>query len=215
MTTRGGSRRLFGGLKATFVAGLVVMVPAVATFLTLRFLFQGADGLLAPVVEAALGAHVPGLGVLSTVALILLAGLLVQSFIGRRIVAAGDRAVASVPVVRTIYKASREIIETVTLSRRQVFRDVVLIEHPRKGVYSYGFVTAYTSRLESDGQPVELANVFIPGPPVPTTGALVAVPTDQLTYLDISVEEAMKLVLSAGLVAPSRLASKPRPAPTE
>lgn len=201
------------GFRATFLAGLVVIVPGVATLLTLRVLFRAIDGLLAPLVAAGLGAHVPGLGALSTLGMVLLAGLVAKSYLGRRLVALGDRAVARIPVVRAIYKASRDIVETAALSRRQVFREVVLVEYPRRGLYSYGFVTAYTSRVEQ-GVSTELANVFIPGPPVPTTGALVAVPVEQLIYLDISVEEALKLVLSGGMVAPQSLKSRPRLART-
>jgi len=208
-------KSVVSGFKATFVAGLVVTVPAVATFLTLRFLLQALDGLLAPAVTAAFGVHVPGLGALSTVAIILAAGLLARSYLGRRLVALGDRAVARVPVVRSIYKATREIVETAALSQRQVFRDVVVLQYPRPGVFSYGFVTAYTSGIGPGEGPRSLANVFIPGPPVPTTGALVVVPVDQLTYLDMPVEDALKLVLSGGMVAPTRLKTRPGPSEPE
>lgn len=201
---RGWLRGVGRGIRTTFVAGLVVTVPAVATFLTLRFLFRNVDGLLAPLLATALGVKLPGLGVASTLALVLLAGLTARSYIGRRLVAVGDRAVARIPVVRAIYRASREIVETATLSRRQVFREVVLLEYPRREMYSYGFVTAYTRGVVG-GRSVELANVFVPGPPVPTTGVLVAVPVEELVYLDISVETALKLVLSAGMVAPPLL----------
>ncbi len=201
-------RSFVAGFRATFVAGLVVVVPAVATFLTLRFLFRSVDGLLAPLVSTALGVDVPGLGALATLGVVLLAGLLVKSYLGRRLVALGDQAVTHIPVVRAIYKASREIVQTATLSRRQVFRDVVLLEYPRREVYSYGFVTAYLSRVDDRDGTKDLANVFIPGPPVPTTGALVAVPVEQLVYLDISVEDALKLVLSGGMVAPPRLKTR-------
>jgi uncharacterized membrane protein len=210
--TVSGMRSVVVGFRATFVAGLVVVVPAVATFLTLRFLFRNVDGLLAPLVAAVLGVDVVGLGVLSTLGVVLLAGLVVKSYLGRRLVAVGDRAVTRIPVVRAIYKASRDIVETATLSRRQIFREVVLLEYPRREIYSYGFVTAYTSRVKPGGR--ELANVFIPGPPIPTTGALVAVPVEQLIYLDISVEEALKLVLSGGMVAPPSLGVRPRGGPT-
>jgi uncharacterized membrane protein len=207
-------RSLLSGFRTTFVAGLIVTVPVVATFLALRFLFRALDGLLAPVLAAGPGAEVPGLGVLSTLVVVLVAGLLARSYVGRLLMAVGDRAVGQVPVVRAIYRASRDIIETATLSRRQVFREVVLLEYPRRGMYCYGFVTAYTTRTEGTSSR-ELANVFIPGPPVPTTGILVAVPVEQLTYLDISIEETLKLVLSGGMVAPPRLRTRARPAPSE
>jgi uncharacterized membrane protein len=205
----GRFRNVLGSVRATLVAGLIVTVPAVATFLTLRFLFRSVDGLLAPSLSAALGRDVPGLGLLTTLAIVLLAGLMVKSYVGRHLVDVSDRAVARIPFVRSIYRASRDIVKTATLSRRQVFNDVVLVEYPRRGLYSYGFVTAYTTRSVGSASR-ELANVFIPGPPVPTTGILVAVPVEQLTYLEITVEEALKLVLSGGLVAPPRLHSRAR-----
>jgi uncharacterized membrane protein len=98
-----------------------------------------------------------------------------------------------------------------------VFREVVMIEYPRTGLYSYGFVTAYTSRRTEAG-PQRLAHVFIPGPPVPTTGLLVVVPVDELVVLDLPVEDALKLILSGGMVAPptlpARAASPSDPTPS-
>jgi uncharacterized membrane protein len=189
-----------GHFRATFVTGLVVTVPIVATFLALRFLFRSLDGLLGPTVAELTGHEVPGLGLLATLAIVLAAGLAARSFVGRSLVHTGERLIDQVPVVRSVYKASRDIVETATLSKRQVFREVVMIEYPRPGLYSYGFVTAYTSRKEQ-----RLAHVFIPGPPVPTTGHLVAAPVEGLVYLDMPVEEALKLILSGGMVTPPGL----------
>jgi uncharacterized membrane protein len=199
--------RLLAALRRRFVAGLVVTVPLIATFLALRFLLRSLDGLLEPWVSALLGRHVPGLGALATLVVVMLVGLLATNVIGRRLVSWVERGIGQVPVVRGIYRASREIVATATLSKRQVFRDVVLIEYPRRGLWAYGFVTSYTSRAGAE----QLANVFIPGPPVPTTGVLVAVPLDDLHFLDMSVEDALKLVLSGGLVAPAQLPEIARP----
>ncbi len=196
-----------GHLRATFVTGLVVTVPLVATFLALRFLFRSLDGILGPTVAQLTGREIPGLGLLATLVLVLAAGLGARSFVGRHLVRAGERLIEQVPVVRSIYKASRDIVETATLSKRQIFRDVVLLEYPRPGIYSYGFVTGYTSR-ETDRGTERLAHVFIPGPPVPTTGQLVAVPVEELVYLDMAVEDALKLVLSGGMVTPKQLMRK-------
>jgi len=185
------------------VTGLVVTVPVVATFLALRFLFRSLDGLLGPTVTRLAGREVPGLGLLLTLAIVLVAGASARSILGRRLVGLGERLIGQVPIARSVYRASREIVETATLSRRQVFREVVMIEYPRPGLYSYGFVTGYTTR-----ETERLAHVFIPGPPVPTTGVLVAVPESQLTHLDLSVEDALKLVLSGGMVTPPVLKSR-------
>ena len=200
--------RLASRLRRMFVTGLVVTVPIVATFLALRFLFRSLDGLLGPTVTRLAGREVPGLGLLLTLAIVLMAGASARSFLGRRLVGLGERLIDRVPVARSVYRASREIVETATLSRRQVFREVVMIEYPRPGLYSYGFVTGYTIR-EPAGRAERLAHVFIPGPPVPTTGVLVAVPEAQLLRLDMSVEDALKLILSGGMVAPAVLRSRP------
>jgi uncharacterized membrane protein len=193
-----------GHLRATFVTGLVVTVPVVATFLALRFLFRSLDGLLGPTVATLTGREVPGLGLLATVVIVLAAGLAARSFVGRRLVSTGERLIAQVPVVGSVYKASRDIVETATLSKKQVFREVVMLEYPRPGLYSYGFVTGYTSRERAD-ETERLAHIFIPGPPVPTTGHLVAAPVEELVYLDMTVEDALKLILSGGMVTPPRL----------
>lgn len=195
------------------MTGLVVTVPVVATFLALRFLFRSLDGLLGPMVTRLAGREVPGLGLLLTLAIVLVAGASARSFLGRRLVSLGERLIDRVPVARSVYRASREIVETATLSRSQVFREVVMVEYPRPGIYSYGFVTAYVIR-ETEGNGERLAHVFIPGPPVPTTGALVAVPESQLLPLDLSVEEALKLILSGGMVSPAVLRFRPSTAAT-
>ena len=202
-----------GHLRATFVTGLVVTVPIVATFLALRFLFRSIDGLLGPTVASLAGREVPGLGLLVTLGIVLMAGVAARSFVGRHLVHTGERLIDQVPVVRSVYKASRDIVETATLSKRQVFRDVVMLEYPRPGLYSYGFVTGYTSRERNEGTE-RLAHVFIPGPPVPTTGHLIAAPVEELVYLDMAVEEALKLILSGGMVTPPSLRER-QPSPPE
>lgn len=110
-----------------------------------------------------------------------------------------------VPLIRRVYGASKDIVESATLSQSRMFKDVVMVEYPRKGVHTYGFVTSYSTRSAEGGQTVKIANVFLPGPPVPTTGLLVAVPVAELIFLDMSVEDALKLILSLGMTAPESL----------
>ena len=195
---------LLGFLRRRFLAGILVVVPAIATLAALRFLFRTLDGVLGPWIATAVGREVPGLGILATLLTVLLAGVVAANLFGQRVVAAAERLIDSIPIARGIYRASRQIVATATLSERQAFREVVMVEYPRKGIYSYGFVTATLAREEPGGRR-RLANVFIPGPPVPTTGVLIAVPEEELFYLDISAEDALKLVLSGGLVSPELL----------
>jgi uncharacterized membrane protein len=181
-----------------------VTVPVIATFLALQFLFRWLDGILGPWIAELLGRRVPGLGLVATILLILLMGIVAKNILGRRIIAFGDALVDRVPLVRRIYRTTKEIVDAITLPKKQLFREVVMIEYPRPGIHSYGFVTSYTM-LHADGCSEKVANVFLPNPPVPTTGLMVAVPLGQLSYLDVSVDEALKLILSGGVVMPDDL----------
>ncbi|MBZ0269599.1 DUF502 domain-containing protein [bacterium] len=201
---------LIARTRTKLLAGIAVTVPAVATFLVLRFLFRSLDALLGPWIAQLIGREIPGLGVLATVGLLLIVGVVATHYIGARLISTAERLFSRVPLVRRIYSASKEIVESATLSKRGAFRDVVMVEHPRRGSYSYGFVTSYTTRHEGD-TPRRLANVFVPGPPVPTTGVLVAVPVEDLFYVDLPVEDALKLILSGGMAAPADLRERPQP----
>lgn len=194
-------------LRTRFLAGVVVTVPVVVTILALRFVFVNLDALLGPWIANLLGHRVPGLGIIATLVLVLLLGLLATNLVGRRLISQLDRLVSELPLIRTIYNATKDIMATATLSRQSAFREVVMIEHPRKGIYSYGFVTSYVVRPE-DGRSQHLANVFIPGPPVPTSGVLVVVPVEELIHLDLSIEEGLKIILSAGMASPGELSER-------
>ncbi|NIN73025.1 MAG: DUF502 domain-containing protein [Gemmatimonadetes bacterium] len=197
-------KNIVASIRAKLLTGLVVTVPVVATVVALRFLLRNLDALLGPWISDLIGRSVPGLGLLATILLVFIVGMAATNFAGRRLISVMERAFTSLPLVRRLYGASKDIVESATLSRRHVLRDVVMLEHPRRGEYSYGFVTSYTTRHGPDG-PQRLANVFIPGPPVPTSGNLVAVPVEDLLYLDLSVDDALKLVLSLGITSPPEL----------
>jgi uncharacterized membrane protein len=197
-------KTLLASVRAKLLAGIVVTVPVVATILALRFLLRNLDALLGPWIGALIGRSVPGLGLVATLVLVLLAGIVATNLAGRRLIAFVERAFTSLPLVRRVYGASKDIVESATLSQRQLLREVVMLEHPRRGVYSYGFVTSYTTRHAPEG-PKRLANVFVPGPPVPTSGNLVAVPVEDLFFLDMSIDNALKLVLSLGITSPLEL----------
>ncbi len=201
--------RWTSGARRALLAGIAVAVPAVATFLALRFLFRTLDAVLGPWIGSLIGRQIPGLGVIATLILLWLLGMIATHYLGARIIAVIEGLFSRVPLVRRIYSASKEVVESATLSKQGAFREVVMVEVPRRGTYSYGFVTSYTVRHDGETS-IRLANVFIPNPPVPTSGALIAVPVGDLHYVDLEVEEALKLVLSGGMAAPGDLHSRPR-----
>ena len=142
-----------------------------------------------------------------TVGLVFLVGLVATSIAGRRLIAFGDRLLHSLPLVRRIYKVSKEIVGAFTLTDRRAYQDVVMIEYPRKGLYAYGFQTGTTTRVGPEG-PEEWVHVFLPSPPVPTSGALIAVRATEVLRIGVTPEEALKLILSAGMVTPPRIAPR-------
>jgi len=194
-------------LQAKFLAGLLVTVPVIVTLLALRFLFRTLDSILGPLVGRLVGHQVPGLGLAATALVVFLAGLLATNYLGRKLITLGEKLFVSLPLVRKIYNASKEIVQAVTFPNRQLFKEVVMIEYPRKGLYVYGFVTSYTTRETPEGDE-RVANVFIASIPLPTTGLLIAVPVKDLIYLDLPIEEALKIIVSGGIVAPKRLSRR-------
>lgn len=194
-------------LRDRFVAGLLVTVPLVATFLALKFLLGAIDGLVGPLPQRLFGYDVPGFGILVTALVVLIVGLLTANIAGRRMIAWVESVVQGIPLVSNIYVAAKEITQAVSHPNKLLFKEAVMVEYPRKGIYCYGFITSETVRTSGEGV-LRLYNVFIPSVPVPTTGWLVAFPHDQITRLNLSVERALKLIVSGGIVAPAELKTK-------
>ncbi len=145
---------------------------------------------------------VPGLGVLALVLLLLVVGFFAAGLIGRMVFRLGERLIDRVPVVRSVYGALKQIFETVFADSSSSFREVVLVEYPRRGLWAVGFITGQTrgevrGRLDQD-----VVNVFLPTTPNPTSGFLLFVPSADLVRLDMSVEDGIKMVISAGIVTP-------------
>lgn len=201
-------KNIMKALRMRFTTGLLVSLPLVATFFALRFVLRSIDGLLLPLIERFLGYRIPGLGIILTLLLILLIGLVTTNFLGRRIVHYGERILSAVPLVGHIHRAAKDIVDAFAVPDRQVFREVVLVEYPRTGLRALGFLTSRGSCTGPHGRQA-IAYVFIPNPPIPTTGALVAVPLDQVSHVDMTVEEALKLIISVGMVAPKELTMAP------
>ncbi|MBI4276895.1 MAG: DUF502 domain-containing protein [Armatimonadetes bacterium] len=194
-------------LRAYFITGLLVVLPAVVTISVLLWLFDFLDSVLGRFFALLLGRTVPGLGLVSSVLLVLLAGLLATNMLGSRFVQAFDRLVLRIPLVRSIYSATKQISDAIFLQRRGAFQRVVLLEWPRLGIYTVGFVTGETRGDLQETVREPLLNVFVITTPNPTTGFLMLVPRSQVIDLGISVEDGLKLAMSAGIVVPSRLST--------
>lgn len=193
-------------LKRIFLTGLAVVVPAGLTLYILFFIIDVMDNLLLVIPQryqpdTVLGFHIPGLGAIATVLLILVVGLVTTSYIGNRLVAFGERFVGKIPLVRSIYQALKSIADSLFTDRTKSFKRVVLVEYPRLGIYSIGFVTGVPNN-EIQEKLGPCLGVYFPHALTPTTGTYMIVPEDAVIDINISVEEAFTLIISTGVVNP-------------
>ncbi len=194
-------RTIQAALKRYFLTGLLVITPIWGTVLILKTLFVAVDGILGDLVANVLtpGSYVPGLGVAALILLILAAGIFTTNVIGHRIVRWWEDLLHRVPVVRGIYSTIKAMMDVLSTGERGNYRRVVLIQFPKNGHYCFAFVTG-ASRSDArsvSGEP--LVNVYVPTSPNPTSGYFLLVPEQEVTPVDITVEEAMKLIVSGGL----------------
>lgn len=197
------------GLRKTFHAGLLVILPLAVTYALIRWLLAILDSLVGPAAGVLTGLRAPGLGLLGGILLILLTGLLARNVLGRRVIARMDRLMLRIPLARTIYGAAKQITEAVFDGQRAAFRQVVLVEWPRKGLYAIGFVTG--EDLSASGK--QLLRIFIVSAPNPTTGLLVIAPASEVVPLNLSVEQALRIVVSGGLAGSLNEAAEGVPVP--
>ena len=196
-----------GKFRSYLIAGLLVWLPIVVTVLILKFLIDLVDRslLLLPAMlqpEILIGFRIPGLGFLLSGAVLLLTGMVVTNLLGRNMVKVWEGLLARIPVVRAIYSASKQLTETLFSGSGKSFRKVVLVTYPRPGMWTLAFVTG-DGLLEANRKTGrDLVNVFVPTTPNPTSGFFLMVPREDLVELDIPVDVGIKLILSAGAVAP-------------
>jgi uncharacterized membrane protein len=202
-----------------FVAGILAFAPIGITIWAIVSIIQWIDRLILPrVVEtffprAAEPLAVPFVGVLFTLLVILAFGVIARHFFGWEMVRLWERLLQRVPVARNIYAAIKQLFEAIFLSTGASFRRVVLIEYPRRGLYAIAFTTGPARGIVQEETPQAMVNVFVPTTPNPTSGFYLLVPEDDLIALDITVEQAFKLVMSAGLVSPEETGKRPSEAP--
>lgn len=193
-------------LRHQFLAGVLVIVPLILTFLVLRFLFGGVDELFSPLVERILGVRIPGLGIVATLVIIYLVGLLVDNLVGSKLLKLWEYLFTRTPLVRTIYGASKQLLESLTVPEKKAFQQAVLVEYPRVGCYALGF-TAKNVEIGMKGGKKALVSVFIPSTPTPFAGYVRFFSQEDIIPLDMPIELALRLVVSGGVVSPDKFTS--------
>jgi len=190
-------------LKRNFISGALVVAPLILTFILLKFLFETIDGVLAPFVEHFFGYSIPGLGLVTTILLILLVGLFTCNLVGANFLRRGEKLLNRFPGVRTIYSAAKQLVEGVTLPNKHAFKQVVLVEYPRRGAYALAFLVKRPN-LDIGEDVTSLACLFVPSTPTPVSGMVILVPPEDVVLLDMTIEEGFKFLVSGGIASPQR-----------
>lgn len=187
-------------LRAKMIAGVLALIPLVATFLILRLVFNAIDGTVQPLVKQAFGREIVGVGIGITVVAVYLMGLLVANFLGRAFIRWGESLILRIPIARWIYTFAKSIVDALSQTGKTPSR-VVLVEWPRAGAYALGFLTS--SVVDGDGKTYH--NVLIPNTPTPQAGLLAIVPEEEVIFTDMTLDEAIKMVVSSGVITPGDL----------
>lgn len=190
-------------IETMFGAGLLVTLPIGVTVLVLKFFFDVLDPLLYPFLRYLPGPNIPGLGIVTLLVVIYLAGLVTTQVAGRRLIEVGHQVMERIPVVKNIYSTTRTGVEILAGSKDQPYRGVVLVEFPRTGMLSIGLITAHLGVLNGE----EMVAVYIPTTPVPSSGFLVVAPMKDVMVTEMSVDDAMKMVISGGIISKELFAS--------
>ena len=204
-------QRFFSHLKLSIVAGLLVSTPFLLTGWLLFKLFGFIDSTIDILPEkwqpkAIFGTDIPGLGILLSIAFIYVCGLATHNYAGKQMVRFYETLLTRVPLINGLYQAIKQFVGTLFSEKGNNFREVVLIEYPRNGIFSFAFLTNQKTYMTVEPQeidePATLLSIFLPSTPNPTTGFYLLVPQKDVWSVDLSVEEAFKLIMSAGIVTP-------------
>jgi len=187
-----------GKIRTQFLAGLIVVVPVAASVLILIWVFTGIDNILQPIINQIAGREIRGVGFGVTIVLIYLVGVVTRNFIGKRLEKYGNSVMMRVPVFRSLYSGIRHIMQTVAAPDKASFMQVVLVEFPRKEMWTLGFVTK--ELVNESGE--KYLNILIPTSPTPWSGFFQVLKERDVVRTDMSVEDAIKMIVSGGMTTP-------------
>jgi uncharacterized membrane protein len=206
----GSPSRIGIHIRNRLMSGLLVLIPLAVTLFILNVLFNSLTAFARPLLRPWLGelneAVLALIALVATVTGIYVVGVVATHLVGRRLIQLGESVLLRLPIVKTVYSASKQVVDAFSSSGKHSFEAVVSVEYPRRGAWTIGFVTG--SVLNPDG--VRLFTVFVATTPNPTSGFLILFPEDDIVYTDISVEDGLKMIVSGGMLAPARYGRKPR-----
>ncbi len=194
-------------IKRYFITGLLIWVPLVITAWVLSIIISALDQSLQLLPEAVhprnlVGFSIPGVGALLTLAMILLTGFLATNIIGQKLVVWWDKLLSRIPVVNSVYKAVKQVSDTLFAPNGNAFRKALLIQYPRQGLWTIAFLTGAPGGDIRNHLPGDFVSVYVPTTPNPTSGFFLMLPRQDVVELDMSIDEALKYIISMGVVAP-------------
>jgi uncharacterized membrane protein len=200
----------FAFIRTNIMAGFFVALPLFVTYFVMKTIVVGLDSWLISAIPEKYqpsslypDVHIYGLGLIGGLVLLFIAGLFARNFLGKKLLNVWDSLMRSIPGVRTIYSATKQIVDTVSQTNSKSFREVVLVEYPRKGIWSIAFVTGQTKGEVQKVTDNDLVSIFLPTTPNPTSGFLLFIPKKDAIKLNMTVDQGIKTVISAGIVMPT------------
>ena len=200
-----------GTIKKNMTAGLLVTVPVAFTYIILEFVITRVDGLMVPIVSKIIGEKgmeifkaysVPGMGFLLLILFIFFIGLIATNFFGKKVFEVGELVLHKIPLVRVIYTTIKKAVDMISQSKTPTFEKMVLVTYPRSPLKTIGIVACETQGMVLKMIGKRSVNVFVPTSPNPTTGFVIHVPIEDVNFLEMTVEEGLKMIISFGVVAP-------------
>jgi len=199
---------VMGRLRAYFFAGVLVTAPISITFYIAWEFIRSVDEWVSPLIPLSFNPQnwgVPGFGIVSVVVGLTMVGALTAGIAGRLFMSLSEAILSRMPIINSIYGMVKQVLETMLANKANAFREVCLIEYPRKGCWTLGFIAGATTGEAQAGFEEEMANVFVPTTPNPTSGFLLVVPRSELRVLSMSVEEGFKMLISMGIITPDKV----------
>lgn len=207
-------------MKKYFITGLLIWIPLAITFMVIAWIVSTLDRILLWIPEhwqpkVLLGLDIPGMGVAVTLLIILLTGLIGANVLGQRLVLVWESLLARIPVVKSIYSSVKQVSDTLFSSSSHAFRKALLVQYPRQGAWTIAFLTGKPGGDAARHLSGDYISVYVPTTPNPTSGFFLMIPRSDVIELEMSVDEALKYIISMGVVTPGKRAEAPLPAPVE
>lgn len=191
-------------VRRIFITGLLVLIPIVGTISLIVWLFNIVDSIFRVPVEKIIGFRIIGIGFILTISIIFATGVFATNYLGKEFIHLIEKMMSRIPLVNTIYLSIKKLIDAFCMKQKGDFKSTVLVQYPSKGIYTIGFITADAPNEVSEKVGEKMKSIFVPTTPNPTSGMFIMVPTKDIIPLDISVESAIKLVVSGGILLPER-----------